>query len=135
MPKTYRKMRGGFLDSITSGLSNAWASTKKATENAYGSAIGSTSTSTPYYTAPTPSYTAPPVTGAYGGRKRSRRRSSKRRSRRMSGGYSDNISLSELDANAAPISHIKTAQPHILVGGKRRTKKHRCHRHSKSCKH
>jgi hypothetical protein len=54
----------------------------------------------------------------------------------MRGGFSDNTPTTGLAAHASPISGVKTAQPHNLVGG--RTRKHRRggkHRHSKSCKH
>ena len=52
----------------------------------------------------------------------------------MRGGYSDNIAINGLAASAAPISDIKSSQPLNIVGG-RRTRKHRRHRHGKSCKH
>jgi hypothetical protein len=124
MPKRHRKMKGGFLDSIGTTLSgwgssisekasSAWNSTKKATTDAYDSATGTTTT---------PTYV--PTTG---GRKRSKR---------MRGGFSDNTPTTGLAAHASPISGVKTAQPHNLVGG--RTRKHRRggkHRHGKSCKH
>jgi hypothetical protein len=52
----------------------------------------------------------------------------------MRGGYSDNMALTGLAANASPISDINSAQPLTTVGGKRRkTKKVRA-RHSKSHK-
>ena len=124
MPKRHRTMKGGFWESLTQGVSDAWDKTKKATTDAYGSATGST----PPPATPPPA-TPPPATsssGYMGGRKR------RRRSRKMRGGYSDNIALTGLAARAAPISDIKTAQPLTTVGG-RRTKKHR-HRHNKSCK-
>jgi hypothetical protein len=116
-------MKGGFWDTLT----NAWESTKKAASDAYGSATGSTTTTT------TSSYVPPPpatttttyVAPTSGGRKRSKK---------MRGGYGDNISLTNLASRAAPISDIKSAQPLTTVGG-RRTKRHRRHRHGKSCKH
>jgi len=125
MPRRHRHrtMKGGFWDSITS----AWEKTKKAASGAYSSATGSTGSSS--YMPPTT--TSPPPTtsssGYMGGRKRSRK---------MRGGYSDNIAITGLAANAAPISDIKSAQPLTTVGG-RRTKRRRGgkHRHGKSCKH
>ena len=125
MPRRHRHrtMKGGFWDSLTQGLSDAWSSTKKASSDAYNSATGSTTGSTSYV--PTPQATT--TTTAYvpsGGRKRSRK---------MRGGYGDNIALTGLAASAAPISDIKSAQPLTTVGG-RRTKRHRRHRHGKSCK-
>ena len=117
MPKRYRKMKGGFFDSLSSTLSswgssisqsasNAYNKTKSAASSAYGSATGTTS-----YTAPatTSSYTSSYTpSGAYGG---------KRRSRKMRGG--------NLAATASPISGIKTAQPHNWVGGKKTRKNKR----------
>ena len=119
MPRRHRKMKGGFLDSLSSTLSswgstisqsasNAYNKTKSAASSAYGSATGTTS-----YTAPatTSSYTSSYTpSGAYGG---------KRRSRKMRGG--------NLAATASPISGIKTAQPHNWVGGKKTRKNRRKH--------
>jgi hypothetical protein len=128
-----RKMSGGFLDSLSNsissgwnslsqGASSAWNKTKSAATNAYSSATTSSSTPSSYTptTSVTPTYTT-------GGRKRSRK---------MRGGYGDNIAITGLAANAAPISDIKSAQPLTTVGG-RRTKRRRGgkHRHGKSCKH
>lgn len=126
MPRRHRTMKGGFWESLTQGVSDAWEKTKKATTDAYSSATGSTGTSS--YTPPPP--TPPPATttsGYMGGKKRSRK---------MRGGYRDNIAITGLAASAAPISDIKSAQPLNIVGGKR-TKRRRGgkHRHSKSCKH
>ena len=105
------KMKGGdFLDSIRTFASNTWNSTKKASTDAYNYAT------TDLQKQP---YTPPPSTPTtYGGRKRSRK---------MRGGYTDNIALTGLAANSAPISDIKSAQPLTIVGGKRRkTRKSRC---------
>jgi hypothetical protein len=118
-------MKGGFFESLTS----AWESTKKAASDAYNSATGSatgSTTSSSTYVPPPPATTTPTyVPPTSGGRKRSRK---------MRGGYSDNIALTGLAASASPISDIKSAQPLTTVGG-RRTKRHRRHRHGKSCKH
>jgi hypothetical protein len=138
-----RKMKGGFLDSLTQVLTDAYDKTKKATGDAYNSAIGVQTT--PSYTASSntaPSYPvqaqsntqlmSPPPSSQYpstGGKNKGRKRS-----RKMRGGYSDNISLTGLAASAAPISDIRSAQPLNIVGGKRRTKKCRRYRNSKSCK-
>jgi len=129
MHRRHRKMTGGFLESLSAGLSNAWNSTKKATTDAYSSATGSTTTSS-YMPTTTTTTTTPTTTsssGYMGGRKR-------KRTRRMRGGYSDNTPLTGLAASAAPISGVESAKPHTIIGGKRRTKKRRSHRHSKSCK-
>jgi hypothetical protein len=116
-------MKGGFWDTLT----NAWESTKKAASDAYGSATGSTTTSSTYVPPPqatTPTTYVPPTSG---GRKRSRK---------MCGGYGDNISLTNLASRAAPISDIKSAQPLNIVGGRRTKRRHGGkHRHGKSCKH
>ena len=142
MPRRHRKMKGGFLDSlgstlsgwgssISQGASSAWSKTKSATTGAYDSATGTPTTYTP---TPTTSSTTtstetynPSYTPTMGGKK------TKRRHRKMSGGFSDNTPTTGLAANAAPISGIKSAQPHNWVGGK--TKRHRKSRHSKSRRH
>ena len=134
MPRSnrHRTMKGGFWESLTQGVTDAWDKTKKTTTDAYSSATGSTPTTS--YTTPTVSYTTPattyntPTTSMGGKNKR------RKRSRKMRGGYSDNMALTGLAASASPISDIKTAQPLTIVGGKRRTKKCRRNRNSKSCK-
>ncbi len=126
MPRRHRKMKGGFLDSLSSTLSSwgstisqsasdAYNKTKSAASSAYSSATGSMPTYTApatssSYTAPNTSYT-PSTTSTYGGKRR--------KSRKMRGG--------NLAANASPISGIKTAQPHNWVGGKRTRKNKRKH--------
>lgn len=124
MPRRHRHrtMKGGFFESLTQGASDLWEKTKKASSDAYNSATGSSSTTSSYVPPPPPATSS---TGYMGGRKRSRK---------MRGGYSDNIALTGLAASASPISDIKSAQPLTTVGG-RRTKRHRRHRHGKSCKH
>ena len=59
----------------------------------------------------------------YGGKRR------KHKSRRMRGGYSDNVSMTNLASRAASFSG-ETARPQAYVGG-RRTKR-RCHTHKRS---
>ena len=114
----------GWGSSISNSASSAYNKTKNAVTG---------STSSPYgATTPTAMSTPPPATsstGYFGGRM-----SRRKRSRKMRGGYSDNIALTGLAARAAPISDIKSAQPLTTVGG-RRTKRHRCRTHGKSCKH
>ena len=128
MPRKHRHrtMKGGFWDSLTQGVSDAWEKTKKASSDAYSSATGSTTGSTSSYVPPPPppTPTTSSSSGYMGGRKRSRK---------MRGGYGDNIALTGLASSSAPISDIKSAQPLTTVGG-RRTKRHRRHRHGKSCK-
>jgi hypothetical protein len=113
MPKRHRKMKGGFLDNISSTLSN-WGSTISSsasdawekTKNATSSLTGST---------PSTSYQSPMTTSTYGGRRNTRKR-------RMRGGFKDNTPTTGLAAHAAPFSG-PTAKPHTWVGGK--TRRHR----------
>ena len=70
-----------------------------------------------------------PAVPAYGGRRRRRKSRRTRKSRRMRGGYSDNVSMTNLASRAAPFSG-ETARPQAYVGG-RRTKR-RCHTHKRS---
>jgi hypothetical protein len=117
-----RRMRGGFLESLTASLTDAWNKTKTAASGAYDSATGSAaSTYTPVGSSTlTYAPTTPTSTSTYtmGGRKR-------RRTRRMRGGnFTDNMPTTGLAAHAEPISGIPTAQPHNWVGGKR-TRRHR----------
>jgi hypothetical protein len=136
MPRRHKKMKGGFLESLSGTLSswgssisqsasNAYNKTKNAASSAYSSATTPTSTTSTSYT-PTSttstSYTPTSTTsytpsGAYGGKKG--------KSRKMRGGYSNNIALTGLAANASPISGIKSAEPHNWVGGKKSRKNKR----------
>ena len=122
-----RKMKGGFLESLSSTLSSwgssisqsasdAYNKTKNAASSAYNSATtpSYTASSTPSYTAPATHNTSYTPSGSYGGKKR--------KSKKMRGGY---IPLTGLAANAAPISGIKTAEPHNWVGGKKSRKNKR----------
>ena len=120
MPRRHRKMRGGFLDSITSTLSNLGSTLSQSASSAWQktkSAVSSTPSSSSYAPSTTTS-----STGSYmGGKRRTNRR-------HMRGGYESNIAITGLAANASPISGIKSAQPHNWVGGKTRK------RGRKSCK-
>jgi hypothetical protein len=135
MPKTHKKKGGGIFDFFSS----AWDQTKRDAENSYNSlkqSIGSTTSSfsQPSYgsTSTSPSYGAPqPSYGSMGGKRR--------KSRRMRGGnFTDNMSRSGLASTAAPITGIRSAQPHNLVGGRtRRRRSCNCsckNKHSKSCR-
>jgi hypothetical protein len=137
MPKRYRHksrtMKGGFLDdisntlsewgtSISQGASNIWQKTKS-------SLTGSTSyqPTTTYQPTPPPIQTqsiqqptqvappplaAPMNTSTYGGKY------SRRKRHKKGGGIA---------TNSSPITGIKTAQPHNLVGGKtKKCKKSKC---------
>ena len=133
MPKRNRnrrskRMRGGMWpfsssDGTDSSSSNGegWYDSLKKNASSASGWLTSDSAATPNPTpTPTPS-TTENSTSTYGGRKR--------KSRRMRGGYSDNVSLTNLASRAAPFSG-ETARAHSYVGG-RRTKR-RCHKHKGS---
>lgn len=112
MPRRHRhkKMRGGFLDTITSSLSDAWQQTKKAT------GFGDSSSSS--YTPSTTTSYAP--TTSYGGRHRVGCKCRTCKSRKnMRGGFTDNTPTTGLAAHAASFSG-STAQPQTIVGGRTR---------------
>ena len=135
MPRGYKKMKGGIFgfgdsSSTTSGSSmfgslgstlSGWGSTlSQDSSNLWNKTKNAASGLTSYGSALTTSYGTAPI----GGRKRTRRR-------HMRGGdFKDNTPITGLAANASPISDIKTAQPHNLVGGKTKRR-----RHSKSRRH
>jgi hypothetical protein len=126
MPKRNRRskrMRGGMwpfsssdgTDSSSSSGDGWFGSLKKNASSASGwltSGSATPTTTTPSYTGNTAS--------TYGGRKR--------KSRRMRGGYSDNVSLTNLASRAAPYSG-ETARAQAYVGGRTRR---RCHKHKGS---
>ena len=124
MPKRNRKtkrMRGGMwpfsddgTDSSTSSGDGWFGSLKKNASSASGWLTGSNSDSS------TPTSYTPPTTSTYGGRRR----------HRMHGGYSDNMSTTNLASQAGQFSG-STARAHSYVGG--RTKR-RCHKHKSSRK-
>jgi len=136
MPKRNKKnkskrMRGGFdmgslnpfgsSEGTTTGTGWFDSLTEKA-KSATG-LLSSATTPAPSYSPPAPSYSSPVPPPAYpggGGRKR--------KSNRMRGGYSSNMSRTNLAASAGSFSG-STARAQAYVGG--RTKK-RCHRHKKS---
>ena len=132
MPKRHRNrhktMKGGFLEdlsntlsgwgsSISQGASSVWQKTKDATSSLTGSSTYTPSTTT--------SYTSPPMTTSYGGKRKSRRR-------HMRGGFEDNTPTTGLAAHAASFSG-PTAQPQTIVGG--RTRKRHRKRSRKSRRH
>lgn len=135
----HRTMRGGFLDtlsnwgsSLSQSASDLWQKTKNATSSATSDLTGSTSSTSSYLSPSTTStsttsneYSQPMSTSTYGGKSRTKRR-------RMRGGFTDNTAVTGLAAHAAPFSG-ETAKPHTIVGG--RTRRHKKHKHSKSCKH
>ena len=146
MPRRHRKMKkGGFLGfgessptdsgssmfgSIGNTLSGWGSSISDSASSAYNKTKNAVTGTTSSSYVPPPSTPLPSTssTGYLGGRM-----SRRKRSRKMRGGYSDNIAITGLASSAAPISDIKSAQPLTTVGG-RRTKRHRRHRHGKSCK-
>jgi len=120
-------MKGGFLDSIGSTLSGwgtsisdsatgAWNKTKTATTGAYDSTVGSSQ----------PAIVQPSSTSYTSGGKKSRK--TKR------GGYSANSSVNNLASHASSFSG-STAKPHTYVGGRKTKRRHRKHKHTKSCRH
>ena len=148
-----RNKRGGWIgsewfDSLKNKISSAYYSIRGSPDNSisYTPATNYESPTTNYESPA--SYDEPPSTStydepqststyespastydeqantSYGGRRRRRRKT-----RKMRGGYSDNISLNNLAANASPFSG-STVRAHSYVGG-RKTKR-RCHKHKKS---
>lgn len=126
MPKKHRsrKMRGGWpWDKEEPGSSSSegsgwFDSLKKSASSATGSATGWFSSSTPTTsTTPTPSPTPTPTSSVFGGKGR------RHKSRRMRGGYSDNVSMTNLASRAAPFSG-STARAQAYVGGKRSRRRH-----------
>ena len=129
MPKTHKKKGGGMFEY----LSSAWDQTKRDAASltqtvGLSPSYGSTQPSTPYGS----TQQAPAYGSTMGGKRR-------RKSRRMRGGnFTDYMSRSGLASTAAPISGIRSAQPHNLVGGRtRRRRSCNCsckNKHSKSCR-
>jgi hypothetical protein len=120
-------MKGGFIEEVTNSISSGLTTLSQGVAETYNkakNAITSETTSTPQPSSYTPLPTAP---ASYGGKKNDRK---KRTKKHMRGGFSDNIATTGLASSAEPISGIKTAQPHNLVGGKSK----RRHRNKKSNK-
>jgi len=114
----------------SNNINNTWDSVTSFFSSAYGKAKDVVSSSLQSNPSAQSSYTPQPST-SYGSTIGGKRR---RKSRRMRGGnFTDNTSRSGLASTAAPISGIRSAQPHSLVGGKSR-RRSRKHRHSKSCR-
>ena len=114
MPGKHRKIRGGFSlgdysNNASNKLSSGWASLSQGASNAYNKTKN-----------------AVRPNQSFGGRRRTRR--SKR-----GGSFSAHKPLHGLAAHSSPVSNVRTAQPHHMVGG--RSKRHRKHKHSRSCKH
>ena len=97
------QMKGGFLDSLQSSFTNGWNSLSQSVSNTYNKTKNAVTGSSSY---------------SVGGK-----------TRKYRGGYTASKAVN----HASHVSHIKTASPHKLTGG--RSKKQRKHKHSKSCKH
>jgi len=134
MPKRNRRsktMRGGLLgffegDGTASSSSDGdgwFGSLKKNASSASG--WFTSDSAAPTTPTPTPTSYTGNTASTYGGKRR------KRKSCKMRGGYSDNISTTNLASSASPYSG-ETARAHSYVGG-RRTKR-RCHKHKGSRK-
>lgn len=129
MPKRNRskKMRGGlfglFEGSSTSDSSSEGTGWLDSLKKKTGSASSWFSSDPATTTTPPVNNSYQPQSPSYGGKRR------RRKSRRMRGGYSDNVSMTNLASHAAPFSG-ETARPQAYVGG-RRTKR-RCHTHKRS---
>jgi hypothetical protein len=124
MPRKHRKMKGGFLDSITSTLTGWGESLSQGATTAWNKTKNATMPNT--YSSPTSTYnsnTYPPTMA--GGRKRRKSRRKSRKSMR-GGGFTDNTPTTGLASTAASISGIKSPQAHNLVGG-RKTRRRRRH--------
>jgi hypothetical protein len=129
--RSKRSKKGGFLG-FGEGTVEAPAD-GSAPKKGYMDSLGSMFSSAPA-AEPAPAPAPVPANNSYetnqtpteGGRRRRRRM---RKSRRMRGGYSDNVSMTNLASRAAPFSG-ETARPQAYVGG-RRTKR-RCHTHKRS---
>jgi hypothetical protein len=111
--KKMRSMRGGFLENISSTLSNLGSSLTESASSIWNKTRSLTSSSGSSVSSYVPTTTASPTyttttSPTYGGRKT-------RRLRRMRGGYSSNVSLTNLAATAGPVSGIKTVH-----GGRKR---------------
>jgi hypothetical protein len=135
MPRRYRKnKRGGFL-----GLENLFGTSSEEKEDSdisgqYGnsemSGMSSNSMSGQYGNSEMSGMSSNSMSGQYGNSMSGQYQGGKKSKR---GG--------SLASYASPISGIRTAQPHHILGGPhkggRRTKKRRGgkHRHTKSCKH
>ena len=117
-----RSRRGGLsLDDLNPfGSSSATDSSSATGSNWYDNLnpFGKKSESSLSYTPPVMNQSTDMNPG-YGGKRR-----------RMCGGYSSNMSLTNLASSAAPISGVQTASS-SFVGGKTRRRRHR---HTKSCK-
>jgi len=130
MPKKFKG--GGLWDTISNSVSNAYQSTKNSLTKKSSSITTPTTssvmptTSTTSSVMPTTSTTSSVMptygTTSTGGRKRG-------------GGFKSSTSVNNIASTAAPVSGLKTASAHNLVGGKTRRRRRRKHRHSKSCKH
>ena len=108
----YNKTKNSVNDAVSTAqpkISSGWASLSQGASNAYNKTKN-----------------AVRPNQSFGGRRRTRR--SKR-----GGSFSAHKPLHGLAAHSSPVSNVRTAQPHHMVGG--RSKRHRKYKHSRSCKH
>lgn len=134
MPKRHRTMKGGFIEEVTNSISSGLNTLSQGVTDTYEKAKNAITSNPAPASAPAASSYIPlssPMSSpaSYGGRKNDRK---KRTKKHMRGGFSDNIATTGLASSAEPISGIKTAHPHNLVGGKSKSK--RRHRNKKSRK-
>lgn len=124
-------MKGGFIEevtnSISSGLNSLSQGVTETYEKAKNAVTGNPAPAPPAASSYIPVSSPMSRPASYGGKKNDRK---KRTKKHMRGGFSDNIATTGLASSAEPISGIKTAQPHNLVGGKSK----RRHRNKKSRK-
>jgi hypothetical protein len=110
MPKSYKKMSGGMFESVENTFSNLSNSISQGASN-LGNTVSQSYTKAKNYVTGTPSYST------MGGKTK--------KYHKRGGSYSANTPLTGLAAHASPISGIKSAQPHQMVGGKTKKRKHR----------
>jgi hypothetical protein len=145
--KNRRNKRGGWIgsewfDSLKKKVSSAYSSVTGSPDSSYSSSSYTPSSYTPSsstsydepisstsYDEPntSASYDEPNTSTSYGGKRR--------KTRKMRGGYSDNISTSNLAANASPFSG-STVRAHSYVGGRKTKRRYNKHKktHRRHCR-
>ena len=119
-PSSWSNNNSSYTSSSTSSSWNPFASTNIDTSN-----WNPFASKKPDYSSyqPQPSYVQQPSSG-YGGKKR--------HTRKRGGGFTPNMSQTNLASTASPVSGIQTVKAQTWVGGKTRR---RINRHKKSRKH
>ena len=145
MPKSHRKKTrrgGGWFDDLknkTSGLTSGM-STSSWSPSSWTSGVNTSSwnpfakkeTPASTYTPPTSPPISPPATPSSS---TMQTMGGKRRRVKRGGSYSANMSQTNLAATASPVSGIQTVKAQTWVGGKTKKRRHRRHKHKKSCRH